>query len=180
MACNYVLIETYSKADKTLLMNRSKTETAHMSSYEPFLFKKIASDKSQNKLYWSPKDHLWHCENGSWIIQHNYCHSEKKQSGNESSACGRFVNIHMSTWHLELWHLELFWHWAFFGNEDRTVGVAFVRESGTNGSIINQYFHDDILRNHQPGCIVGYTEFYTTLLQTNLELLFIYFYHTFT
>lgn len=60
------------------------------------------------------------------------------------------------------------------------MGVAFVRESGTNGSIINQYFHDDILRNHQPGCNVGYTEFYTTLLQANLELLFIYFYHTFT
>lgn len=109
MACNYVLIETYSKADKTLLMNRRKTETAHMSSYESFLFKKIASDKSQNKLYWSPKDHLWHWKNGSWIIQHNYCHSEKKQSENESSACGRFVNIHMLTWHLELWHLEL-WH----------------------------------------------------------------------
>lgn len=35
------------------------------------------------------------------------------------------------------------------------MGVAFARKSGRDESSLNQYFHDDILRNHQPGCNVA-------------------------
>lgn len=33
------------------------------------------------------------------------------------------------------------------------MGVAFMRECGTNDSTVNQYFLEHIHRNHQPGAL---------------------------
>lgn len=145
MALICVLIE------KCWKMNLNKTEMASLVR-TLVEFKEILLDESQTRSSESPKVlsdiSKWNMNDSAPLLKE------------QRTIWGWILNmcqICKSSYVIDLtWHLELFWYGAcFWAARIGPWVLRFARKSGRDESTLNQYFHDDILRNHQPGCNVA-------------------------